>query len=513
MATVSVGFSRDPLATIAQVPPPDFGAMDPDPGATFLRGTTFFQLGLADSFEVAGPLRRTVFVGSFPGDGVPTSGVIRGLFVLQPWGDPAPLATRIEIAQPFLTPFGPTYDALSLEITPAIGRMMASNDLSGLFPLLLGKSDLVTTSFPGSHLRGYGGNDRIVGTTGNETLDGGDGDDWLEGWFGDDLLIGGPGRDTANFATFRAASKLLGDPRIEATITFTPLDFPTRPTPPRTDFGTDTLVGVEQLVFRDGRLVFDASDSAGTAWALYKAILGRAPDPVGLGNAAGMLDMGSYWGVGNVARLLLESPEARKALGGLDVAAAAARIQFNLLGTLPDPAALEASGMRFQTDLLNKLVSWTTELVGAPAARAAVAADFADGVWVPDAEAMMAARLYRAAFGRLPDADGLMAVTDLLEARGILGYPSFGLREVSLAFVASAEYAALGLGKLGNREFVEAMYARALGREPDAFGLMVWTDALDRRLQDRAGVVEQFARSDEMAQKITPAVADGILFV
>ncbi|MBD0275057.1 MAG: DUF4214 domain-containing protein, partial [Acetobacteraceae bacterium] len=60
--------------------------------------------------------------------------------------------------------------------------------------------------------------------------------------------------------------------------------------------------------------------------------------------------------------------------------------------------------------------------------------------------------------------------------------------------------------------FVERLYLNALGRAGDTEGIAYWTGALDAGALSRAGVVVGFALSDEMMAKLTPFVADGIVF-
>ena len=94
-------------------------------------------------------------------------------------------------------------------------------------------------------LRGMGGADWLSGDEGNDSLYGGDGDDGLNGGVGNDLLDGGAGSyDTAYFY-----GKVRADAQIttsNGTVTIT--DVSTT----GTNFGTDTLVGIENLYFTDG---------------------------------------------------------------------------------------------------------------------------------------------------------------------------------------------------------------------------------------------------------------------
>ena len=86
-------------------------------------------------------------------------------------------------------------------------------------------------------IKGRLGNDALLGDTGNDYLDGGAGLDVLIGGAGDDRLTGGSGRDQARYNQVSASYDMtkLGGGRYEVA----------------SAFGTDTVSGVEQLVFTD----------------------------------------------------------------------------------------------------------------------------------------------------------------------------------------------------------------------------------------------------------------------
>ncbi len=100
---------------------------------------------------------------------------------------------------------------------------------------------------------------RLAGGAGNDTLRGGAGNDTLLGQAGSNLLDGGAGDDTAVYAGSRAG----------VTITKVGEAFTVRHSS-----GTDTLLGIERLVFDDARVALDLSDSAGTAARLVGALFG-----------------------------------------------------------------------------------------------------------------------------------------------------------------------------------------------------------------------------------------------
>ena len=102
------------------------------------------------------------------------------------------------------------------------------------------------------NLNGCGFDDILAGGTGDDRLNARSGDDQLWGGEGDDLLLGGDGLDTAfyvgDYSSFDISLTANGR------LILTDLDTETDG-----DEGTDTLAGVEQLVFGDGTVLDVAS--------------------------------------------------------------------------------------------------------------------------------------------------------------------------------------------------------------------------------------------------------------
>lgn len=201
---------------------------------------------------------------------------------------------------------------------------------------------------------------RLTGTAGPDRLLGGPGDDWLSGGAGDDWLAGGAGMDLLVGGPGRDTVHV-GQFHLDA-----PVDFRfQRISGPE---GDDTFEGVEILDFRDGDWVMDATSAAAQVAALYRVTLEREADPTGLMGWTAALDAGMT--LPELAARIFASDEYLARFGA------------------PDAAA------------------WTR------------AAPNATPVWVPDAEAVLAARLYHLALGRAPDREGLVFWTDALE-RGV----------------------------------------------------------------------------------------------
>ncbi|MEE9354874.1 MAG: DUF4214 domain-containing protein [Methylococcaceae bacterium] len=77
--------------------------------------------------------------------------------------------------------------------------------------------------------------------------------------------------------------------------------------------GFDTLVGIERLIFTDGRIALDIDGIGGMAYRIYKAAFDRTPDENGLGYWIAQMDQGM--GLDEVASQFIESNEYRALYG------------------------------------------------------------------------------------------------------------------------------------------------------------------------------------------------------
>jgi hypothetical protein len=128
---------------------------------------------------------------------------------------------------------------------------------------------------------GGSGNDIIVGNEVANSISGGSGNDILRGGRGNDRLDGGAGRDTAAYDGARAG------------YTVSKLDAGMTVTDKAGLEGSDTLAGIERLLFSDGALAFDIAGTAGQAYRLYAAAFDRKPDLAGLGYWISAMDRGT----------------------------------------------------------------------------------------------------------------------------------------------------------------------------------------------------------------------------
>jgi Ca2+-binding RTX toxin-like protein len=142
---------------------------------------------------------------------------------------------------------------------------------------------------------GGSGNDTLTGNAVANSISGGAGSDLLRGGGGDDRLDGGAGLDTAAYAGALAGYTVTQN---GAGLVVTDKSGPE---------GSDTLAGIERLLFADGALAFDVDGVAGKAYQLYAAAFDRVPDLGGLGFWLSAMDRGTS--LVDVATEFTKAPE------------------------------------------------------------------------------------------------------------------------------------------------------------------------------------------------------------
>jgi ELWxxDGT repeat protein len=376
-------------------------------------------------------------------------------------------------------------------------------DISSTTPVIVsggvlfsnGRSDPAGfTSFtvPGVTLDGNDSANTIRGQDGHDVLLGAGGDDRLIQSRGNDIFDGGPGFDRldATAMGFRGAtfSRAGGDTIL------------------RQSGQTDTLRGIEQVDFADGRLIFDATNPAAQVTRLYQAGLARLPDQVGLNGWIAQLQSGGA--LTDVARGFSASAEFTNRFGaGLSNGQYVDQLYQNVLGR-----AGEAAGRQGWVDFLGRGASREQVLVGfseSPENQARTQPLVDAGIWDLSENAARVARLYDAIMGRLPDVSGMNTWRAALDG-------GTSLVDVTRGFTGSAEFAAR-YGNPNDTTFVTLLYRNTLEREPEAGGLAYWTGELDRDVS-RAEVIIGFSESAEEIALTKPVIMNeapgsfGILF-
>jgi hypothetical protein len=112
-------------------------------------------------------------------------------------------------------------------------------------------------------------------------------------------------------------------------------------------------------------------------------------------------------------------------------------------------------------------------------------------------------RLYKAAFDRTPDKNGLSSNVSLVDG-------DLTLTQMSAAFAASQEFKDL-YGSTTNAQFVSLLYNNVLDRAPDQGGLNHWTNVLNTGQLTRADVLIGFSESPENHNEVNPTISNGII--
>lgn len=132
---------------------------------------------------------------------------------------------------------------------------------------------------------------------------------------------------------------------------------------------------------------------------------------------------------------------------------------------------------------------------------------FDDGTLALDVSgnAGQAYRLYKAAFDRAPENDGLKFWIGTLDS-------GTTLRTVTQAFIDSAEFKTLYANAASSRDFVQKLYQTALHRTGDEAGVSFWASKLDDGMS-KAQVLSYFAESAENVVGVSGQISDGIWYV
>lgn len=113
-------------------------------------------------------------------------------------------------------------------------------------------------------------------------------------------------------------------------------------------------------------------------------------------------------------------------------------------------------------------------------------------------------RLYKAAFDRTPDQEGLGYWIDAFDHGA-------DLTGVASSFIASPEFAAMYGANSTDTNFVTLLYNHVLHRDPDAEGNAYWLNALQQDVS-RGSVLASFSESPENIAQTAQLIANGIQY-
>jgi hypothetical protein len=429
------------------------------------------------SYEVPFSSLGPVLTGTgfaFDAAGNPTAGTVTGLDLV--WnGKGAPT-----------DPGGPRLSGVAVplvELYDAGSRRQGA----GLAPALLAGDDLfehrAAPAF-GVAVSAYGGDDVV--------------DIDVGGGYGlppSGAVDGGPGRDAAVLNQFYGG---VADAVTPAGVALR-YDIPGTLDPT----GSMVFASVETLRFLDGSLYTDPDTTGGRAYALFLAVLGRAPDTVSLGHWD---DAARSYGEEAAARGLLASPEGRARLGPPgDDAGFVAALYREALGREP-----EGAGLGFWTGRLSDGASRAAVVAGVAGseeAQGGLAPAFGGGVFAANPLAIGVLRVELAAYGRVLDPDAVArGIEDLRSGRQTLRD-----REEVIAGVVSGAYDAGG-ARLSNAEFVDRVIRNAHGA-PDPVASAYYTAQLDAGAGTLADVLHAYAFSPGIDARVAPYITDhGLVF-
>lgn len=114
-------------------------------------------------------------------------------------------------------------------------------------------------------------------------------------------------------------------------------------------------------------------------------------------------------------------------------------------------------------------------------------------------------RLYKAAFDRQPDLEGLGFWIRALETGANL------VQDVAQGFVNSAEFQTMYGVQSTDAQFVSQLYKNVLDRDAEGTGYQFWLDSLSKGVS-RAQVLTDFSESTENQHNVAELIAHGIIY-
>lgn len=165
--------------------------------------------------------------------------------------------------------------------------------------LKVGKAQGYYSFASGTTVWGTSDNDTVILRGGNEIAQLGSGNDKVQGLAGDDLIYGGDGIDSAIWL----------DEKKQYQISQTIKGWTVQSL--KTDEGTDTLEGIERLIFKDVCMALDLNANAGTVLKILSAVFG----PGSVSNKSyvgiGLYFLDGGWTYDNLAALALDAAGAK----------------------------------------------------------------------------------------------------------------------------------------------------------------------------------------------------------
>ena len=310
------------------------------------------------------------------------------------------------------------------------------------------------------------GNDLITGNNLDNTISGGSGDDTLGGGDGNDTMYGGVGNDTFDWD---------GNSRL----------------------GNDTMyggAGNDTYVFNSSSdvVVELANEGADTIWTDFTYSIATVSNVENLY----LFGTGNINATGNSLNNTLDGTSGNNILdggAGIDIAVytGTAASHTITIGTTSS-TVVDKTANRDGTDTLTNVerLSFSDTNVALDSGMGQLAGE--------------AYRLYKAAFNRTPDTEGLGFWIYSLDT-------GHSLNNASQGFIGSPEFQALYGANSSDATFLTKLYTNVLGRNYDQSGYDFWLNGLKNGLQ-RDSLLSQFSESVENCANVAPLIGQGITY-
>ncbi len=339
--------------------------------------------------------------------------------------------------------------------------------------------DLLRATLAGRsyYIDGGSGGDLITGGATSDLLAGGAGIDVFVISGGLDIVLGGDAFDTVTYGAGvgRGDGAVVRDANAVAT-GFRPAD----------GSGLTSWATVERVVFADGAVDYFTDSLAIGVAHLYRGLLGREADPLGLSFQLDTIEQSGD--LLAVASNLAASAESAAQRAGLSTAAVVDRAYAGILGRSAD-----AGGLAFWTAELDSgrtsVAGLATSLVASPEFDLGLTGIAGRGVAYTEYDAILIQTAYRTLLGRNAEAAGLAFYNEGIDAGRL---PLTGILDL---FTRSPEFLA-GDGALSDAAFVDRLYDRVFERDGEAAGTAYYADVLAAGVT-RGVVAQNFLISPE----------------
>ncbi|MTI42412.1 hemolysin type calcium-binding protein [Roseibium hamelinense] len=351
--------------------------------------------------------------------------------------------------------------------------------------------DLISGGRGNDTLNGDAGNDELHGGLDDDTLNGGADNDYLAGEEGADTLNGGTGNDTLRGG---ADADTLTGGEGDDTFVFSPGDIAAGEKITDYEYGEKIDIGG----ISNGNQVKLTANGTGSTLEMDLDNDGTFETQLGLDGVTG----GTIVVLPNEGGLRILNQQAGTT--GDDTVQDTDTASYFVGGAGFDTFVTELHSSDAFVDDCNDLV-YVNNFGERDLLKDFEAVVFSDATvrLDTDGSAGQCYRVYQAAFDRTPDAAGVGHNIGLMDA-------GMSLKDMSSAFIGSAEFTETYGADTTDAVFLNALYNNVLDRDADDEGLAGWLSRLEDGSWDRADVLVGFSESAENQASVSDAIACGI---